>query len=56
MQKAPEVFYSNPNPFLLDALRRAYYEAAQVLQPANDWERDRLASKSVERNASTARP
>jgi hypothetical protein len=46
MQMAPEVLDSNPNPFLLDAVRRAYDEATQV--SANDWECDRLASKIVE--------
>jgi hypothetical protein len=29
-------------------MRRAFDQAAQILQPANDWERDRLASKIVE--------
>ena len=48
MQMAAETLDSNPNPFLLDVMRRAYDEATQVLQPANDWERDRLASKIVE--------
>jgi hypothetical protein len=33
---------------LLEAMRCAYDQAAQVLQPANEWERDRLASKIVE--------
>jgi hypothetical protein len=36
-----------PNTSLMEAMRRAYDEAVQVLQPANAWERDRLASKIV---------
>jgi hypothetical protein len=33
---------------LLEAMRCAYDQAAEVLQPANAWERDRIASKIVE--------
>jgi hypothetical protein len=44
MQMAPNV----PNTSLMEAMRRAYDEAAQVLHPTNAWERDRLASKIVE--------
>jgi hypothetical protein len=43
MQTAPNV----PNTSLMEAMRRAYDEAVQVLQPANAWEHDRLASKIV---------
>jgi hypothetical protein len=32
---------------LMEAMRHAYDQAAQALQPANSWERDRLASKIV---------
>jgi hypothetical protein len=30
---------------LMEAMRHAYDQAAQALQPANSWERDRLARK-----------
>jgi hypothetical protein len=33
---------------VMEAMRCAYDQAVQVLQPANEWERDRLASKIVE--------
>jgi hypothetical protein len=33
---------------LMEAMRHAYDQATQALQPANSWERDRLASKIVE--------
>jgi hypothetical protein len=33
---------------LLEAMRSAYDQAAEVLQPANAWEHDRIASKIVE--------
>jgi hypothetical protein len=33
---------------LMEAMRCAYDHAVQVLQPANEWECDRLASKIVE--------
>jgi hypothetical protein len=33
---------------LMEAMRCAYDHAVQVLRPANEWERDRLASKIVE--------
>jgi hypothetical protein len=46
MLMAPDVL--DVNPPLMDAMRRAFDQAAQVLQPANAWERDRLATKIVE--------
>lgn len=33
---------------LMEAMRRAYDQAVKVLQPANGWERDRIATKIVE--------
>ena len=33
---------------LLEAMRRAYDQAVAVLQPANAWERDSIATKIVE--------
>jgi hypothetical protein len=33
---------------LMEAMRCAYDQAVEVLRPANEWERDRLASKIVE--------
>jgi hypothetical protein len=33
---------------LLEAMRCAYDQAVEVLQPANAWERDRIATKIVE--------
>jgi hypothetical protein len=46
MQIALDVL--GPNPPLSDVMRCAYDQAARVLQPANDWERDRLVSKIAE--------
>ena len=46
MQLAPELLDSNLP--LMEAMRSAFDQAARVLQPANAWEHDRLATKIVE--------